>query len=305
MGAALLEVVLPVFAVAGTGFLYARWRGFPVAAVTDLIIHLVGACLVFDAMQAAPRFTWATLRAPASAALIIFGSLAIGAAAWRALPSLRRLSAPAVILPVAFMNAGNLGLPLARLSLGEEGLSMAMIFFVTFAALQYSLGIRIASGPGGAKEALRVPLFHAAILGVVVNQLEVDVPAVVEVPVHMLGQTVIPLMLLSLGASLARLGEQKSDEPLPKLAIVLIPLLRMGGGLLLAFAVNAMLGNEGLTARVTYLFAVMPPAVMNFALVEKYRRDDRETALVSAAIAVGTALALVTSPLVIATLVSP
>ncbi|MEQ8272404.1 MAG: AEC family transporter [Deltaproteobacteria bacterium] len=298
---AILEVVAPVFLVAAVGFVYARRRTLPIGGFTDLIIYLTGACLVFDKLSTADRFDLNAARAPMSAALLIAGGLVVGWSARRMLPPLARLGRGAVLLPSAFMNAGNLGLPLAALAYGDEGLSLAMLFFVTFSAMQYSVGIAIVKGRGGLREVTRLPLVYAAVLGVAFNQMGWTLPQTLSVPVHMLGETVIPLMLLSLGARLATLMGSADERP-PLLPVLLLPALRMGGGFLIATLVNLLLGNEGTLARVTLVVGILPPAVMNFALVEKFGDDPAAPAIVSGAIAVGTVAAMIVLPVVLALL---
>ena len=299
MLAALLEVVLPVFAVVGAGFVYAGSRRFPVAEVTDLIIHLTGACLVFDALSGAERFGLDAARVPVSAASVFFLTLALAALARRAVPSLRVLPAGAVLLPAAFMNAGNMGLPVAELALGRPGFETATLVFVTMIFLMYSVGVGVIAGRGGALVALKLPLLHAAALGLVVNQLGWGVPRPIAAPIHLLGQTVVPLMLLALGARLRDLLRGGERRELPVRPIIYLVLLRFGGGLAAALLTNAVLGNTGLTAAIVLLTGLLPPAVMSFALVEKYGEDPRAASIVSAAIAAGTAAALVVLPLAV------
>lgn len=299
---AILQVVAPVFLVAGVGFVYAGRRELPIAAFTDLIIHLTAACLVFDALTRAERFEVSALRAPASATGLILGGLLVGAVARRLVPSLRALPMGAAMLPVAFMNAGNLGLPLMKLAFGDPGFELAMLFFVTFSVLQSSVGIAIVKGKGGVAEVFRLPLVYAAVAGVAVNQMQWSLPTVLSVPVHMLGQTVIPMMLLSLGGRMRALVSRSSAERPPLGPVLLLPALRIGAGFAVGLLVNLALGNEGLIAQVTLVVSMLPPAVISFALVEKYGEDPRASAAVSAAIAAGTALAVVVLPIALALL---
>ena len=299
----LLEVVLPVFAVAGVGFWYAGYKPFPVGAVTDLIIHVTAACLVFEALAGAEPFALSAARAPASAALLILGGVAAGFVAHRFVPALRSLPRGAVVLPSAFMNAGNLGLPLMKLAYGDPGLETQMLFFVTFAALQYSLGIALVRGRGGWQEVFRLPLIYAAGLGLAFNQLGWRLPTALSVPVHLLAQTVIPLMLLSLGARVRTLVGRDGGAGRSVMGqVALIAALRMGVGLGVGLLVNLLLGNTGLVAKVTLLTSCLPPAVMNFALVEKYGDDATAAAVVSGAIAAGTVLAVAVLPVMLAVL---
>jgi len=110
---------------------------------------------------------------------------------------------------------------------------------------------------------------------------------------------VIPLMLLSLGARVRTLvGGTAGRAAVGQIAMIAV--LRMGVGLLMGLGVNLLLGNEGLVAKVTLLTASLPPAVMNFALVEKYGGDDPAgAAVVSGAIAAGTILAVVVLPVLL------
>ena len=296
MLSALLEVVIPVFAIAGVGFIYASRRSFPVHVITDLIIYVTGPCLVFDALQRAEPLTFDAARAPLSAVLVISAGVGWAFLARRLSPDLRRLPLGAVALPVAFMNAGNLGLPMAQLSLGQPGLEVAMLFFVTFNVLMFSVGVALASGGNPLPVLLRLPLLHATILGLVANQLDLEVPKVVSIPVSTLAQMVIPSMLLALGARLRSLAGQSGQRPPVRLVLMLVA-LRTGGGIISALIVNALIPNHDIVGDITLLGGFLPPAVMTFALTEKYGKDPYASAVVSAAIAVGTAFALLSLPI--------
>lgn len=295
---ALLEVVIPVFTVAAVGFVYAGKKPLPVGEITDLILHVTGACLVLDALSTADRLSLEAVRVPVSAVLVVVGALGLAAAARRVVAPLASLSLGAAALTTAFMNAGNLGLPLTRLALGEEGFRLGMLYFVTMSALMNSVGIGLMAGGNGVKVALRMPLLHATVVGLALNLLGVHLPRALAVPIHMLGQTVIPLMLLSLGGRLRSLVDGSTGD-FPWAAIVTLSLLRLAGGLGLGLVVNGLLGNTGTTAQVVLLVSGLPPAVMSFAIVEKFGRDARDPAVVSGAIAVATAVSSVTLPFVI------
>lgn len=302
MIAALVDVVAPVFVVVWLGYLFAGRRSFPVEEMTDLIIYVTAACLVFDSLANAPRFELQTIRAPLSALGLALGGLLVAALGRLLVPALRSLSFGAVALPIAFINSGNLGLPLARLSLGEEGFQVMLLFFVVFSALHGSLGVALAKGRGGLSAALRLPIVYAALAGILVNQHPVELPNFLAVPIHLLGQTVIPMMLLALGARMRTLRAERSNRTaiaLPTLTVVLLPFLRLAGGLMIAVLLNELLGNEGLIARITLLAGALPPAVMNFAVVEKFGRAPEESAAVAASIMVGTLASVVVLPVVI------
>lgn len=309
----LLDVVLPVFAVAGVGFWYAGRFAFPRRELAEMILRLTGACLVFDALTRSGRLAETGALTVLSGAAVVGGGLLLGTAFHGVLRTvaasgLRRGTPPpppfaAVVLPVGFMNAGNLGLPLAELAYGEEGLALAMLFFITMSVLHYSVGVAIASGGAGWKDVFKLPLLYAAGAGLLVNQLELPVPPLVARPVGMLGQTVVPMMLLSLGASLRVLlpgtgATSREADSGPGLSLPFaLSLLRIAGGALVGLGVVHAFGTAGTPlGEVTLLVATLPPAVLNFVIADRY---GRRPALVAATIGVGTAVALVTTPLVL------
>lgn len=294
---ALLEVVFPVFAVVAVGFGYAGWRPFPIAEVTDFIIYVAGACFVFDALAHA-QFEL-SLRVPASALLITLGCLGVGALAHRILPPLRALSFGSVVLPVTFMNAGNLGIPVAELAFGRPGMEMAAFYFSVFAVLMYSLGIGLVAGSRGMRTVLRIPMIHAAWLGVLAHEVGLELPAAIATPLALLGRIVVPLMLLALGARLHQLYAERGHRRPPVTAVLTLVALRTAAGLLAAIFVNQTFGNQGLEAKVALLTAALPPAVMTFALVEKYAENPRDSAIVAATVAVGTGMSLLILPLAV------
>jgi len=65
-------------------------------------------------------------------------------------------------LPTLFMNAGNMGIPLALFAFGQAGLQRATLMFVIITFLQYSLGIYILNGRSNWTEIFRLPLIYAA-----------------------------------------------------------------------------------------------------------------------------------------------
>src|SRR6185295_125138 len=98
-------------------------------------------------------------------------------------------------LPALFMNAGNMGIPLALFAFGQEGMQRATLLFVIITFLQYSLGIYILNGRGNWTEIFRLPLIYAALAGLLVNLGQIKIPELLLQPVIMLGQATIPIML--------------------------------------------------------------------------------------------------------------
>ncbi|MBX2813192.1 MAG: AEC family transporter [Myxococcales bacterium] len=292
---ALLEVVIPVFVIAGIGFVYAAKNPFPVSVVTDMIIYVTAPCLVFNALSSGDKLTLDAARTPLSAVLVIFGGVGLALLVRRWIPPFRSIHRGAVALPAAFMNSGNLGLPMAQLAMGQPGFEVAMLFFVTFCVLLLTVGVTLAAGRAAGGVLFRFPLLYATILGLLVNQLQLSLPKTVTIPVDMLAQTVVPMMLIALGARLRSMMEHQRMK-FPIGLVVGIVALRFVGGVLIALLVNALLGNQGYVRNVTLLSGCLPSGVMNFAFVEKFADDPYASAIVSAAIALSTLVAVLVLP---------
>ncbi len=197
----------------------------------------------------------------------------------------------ALILVVTFMNAGNLGLPITQLALGEIPLAWATVFFATTALAANSAGAWVASlGRASAWRSLlglaKVPAVYAIPLALLLRGLDLTLPAVFSIPVELLADATIPSMLLLLGMQLAGNSRPRQRGLLGLAAgmrLVLSPLL--GWGLAVLFRLPAAAFDAAV------LEAAMPSAVLTSILAVQY---DVEPEFVAGAILLTTALSPVT-----------
>jgi predicted permease len=289
---AVLDVVGPVFLVAGVGALFAHYRSIRLQSVTDVLFYVLVPALVFSTMSRTELAPGALLQMALAAVGVNLVSFALG---WTALRLQGRQSA-GYLLVCTFANNANMGMSLGALAFGDLGLALATAYYATSALLTFSLGLRVASGHGALREMLRVPFIYAAAIGLAVKLLSVPVPEVIARGSELLGQAAIPCMLFALGYRLRTV-------PLQSLGLAAQTVgIRVGGGLLAGLAVAALLGATGTERAVILLQAAMPAAVINFVLAERY---DRDPALVSSAIALGTLASVVTLPLLVGWLLAP
>lgn len=205
-----LEVVLPVALVAIAGGVIGRWRGVPVAPISTVVFYLFTPSLVFHSMATTELSADVSLRI-VSVLLVTYVAMYVASSAWSLA---RRHEAPlraAFALAVVTANGGNMGLPVAQLAFGDEGLQIAVLIFVTGALLANSTGITIASMAGGSRREaliapLRYPSLYAAGLGVAVNVFAIELPITIEAPVESLADAAVPAMLVVLGLQLQHAG---------------------------------------------------------------------------------------------------
>ena len=280
-----LSPVIPVFALIGIGFIFARWKKISLESITEFIVYLASPALVFSSLSSKPLFATDILVLLAGVAGFMGG---VGILI-RIYSAIFRFHSRGFILPVLFINAGNMGIPLALFAFGEPGLQRASICYVIMSTLQSSLGIYLVSGDRGWREIFRLPLVYATALGLIVNVNQIQLPWTILEPIRLLGFSTIPLMLVSLGY---RLNSIRSITWGHSVAGALI---RIIGGFACAYLTVTLLGIDGVNRQVILLYGALPSAVVNFVLTEKYRQDPE---LAASIVVLTTLLSLFTIPIV-------
>ena len=280
-----LSPVIPVFLLIAAGFVFAHWKKISLAAVTEIVVYLGTPSLVFSSLASKPLFAGDIIELSAGILLIF---VAVGLLI-RLYFLLFSFSSRGFTLPTLFMNAGNMGIPLALFAFGQEGMQRATLLYVIITLLQYSLGIYILNGRGNWTEIFRLPLIYAAVAGISFNLAQIKIPELVLQPVIMLGQATIPIMLISLGYRLHEVESLQLGHALGG------ALLRIFGGFAAANIAVHLIGTEGVNRQVLLLYGALPAAVVNFILTEKYRQDP---GLAASIVVLSTFISVFTIPLV-------
>ena len=280
-----LSPVIPVFLLIAAGFVFAHWKKINLASVTEIIVYLGTPSLVFSSLAGKPLFA-GDLATLFCGTLLIFAGVGLLIGLYFLLFSFRSRG---FALPSLFMNAGNMGIPLALFAFGQSGMQRATLMFVMITFLQYSLGIYILNGRGNWTEIFRLPLIYAAIAGLFCNLAQVKIPELLLQPVIMLGQATIPIMLISLGYRLYQVESLQLGHALGG------ALVRIFGGFAAANIAVNLIGAESVNRQVLLLYGSLPAAVINFVLAEKYRQDP---GLAASIVVLSTFISVVTIPLV-------
>ena len=279
-----LSPVIPVFLLIAVGFLFAQWKKISLSSVTEIVVYLGTPSLVFGSLASKPLH-------PADIGVLCAGTLLIFAGVGlliRLYFLCFRFCSRGFALPALFMNAGNMGIPLALFAFGQAGFQRATLMFVIITFLQYSLGIYILNGRSNWTEIFRLPLIYAALAGLCVNLSQVKIPELLLQPVTMLGQATIPIMLISLGYRLRQVESLQLGHALGG------ALVRILGGFAAASIAVYLIGAEGVNRQVLLLYGALPAAVVNFILTEKYRQDP---ALAASIVVLSTFLSIFTIPI--------
>jgi predicted permease len=265
----LFAIIAPVFIAAAIGFCWAK-SGRPYATdfVTTMSTSIGMPCLVFAAitgLDIAPD-ALAEMAVAALASLVLFA--AIGAAVL-ALAGLRLVH----FLPsLIWNNSGNVGLPLCLFAFGEVGLAMGIAYFAVNSVTQFTIGIWINSGNPSPRILLRSPIVYAVLAASACVAADVTPPAWLLNTTKLLGDVAIPLMLLTLGVSLANLRISALRVS------VLLTTVRLLSGLPIGYAIGWTLGLEGAALGVFLIQCAMPIAVTNYLLSLRYGGAATEVA---------------------------
>ncbi len=260
MYASILPTVTPVFLIPALGLLIARVSGFDRRFVGALVMNVGAPALVFTAVLQADLALGEILRmlAAGTAALALFavtGTLVL---------RLMGLPLGGYLPSLMFPNTGNLGLAVVFLALGPAGLALGVAFSTLVKVGHFTIGTSLAGGGMSPRQLYRVPLLYAFAGALTLRALEAMPPEPLMRSLALLGDITIPLMLLSLGASLAEVRLRR----LPRSATLAVA--RVALGFIIGVAVARGFDLGAVAAGTLILQCTMPVAVFNYLFAERY-----------------------------------
>lgn len=184
----------------------------------------------------------------------------------------------------AYVNAGNLGLPIAAYALGDAALVapmlLAQLVILQPTGLSVLDAITHVPSPGISSgrlwlirlsRPLRNPLAVGSVIGLVLALTGIKLPIVINAPLTLIGAMAVPSMLLAYGISL-RLGPRPGagEPPIQIAALVSIKLLVQP---ITAYLVGAyVVGLAGHDLLAVTVIAALPTAQNVFTFAMRYDR---------------------------------
>jgi len=213
----------------------------------------------------------------ASACGVLAAALLYGVAAWRLWH--RELGDTVVgMLCSCYVNAGNLGLPIAAYVLGDAALIAPTLLMQLLVLQPLALAVLDSTRPGFRfswatllRRPFTNPLTVGSLLGVLLAVTGASLPAAIDDPLRLVGGMAVPAMLIAYGVSL-RLG------PLPGAGpglgeIGWIASLKLGVQPLVAAGVGAfVLGLSGTALLAVAVTSALPTAQNIFVHATRYDR---------------------------------
>jgi len=268
------NVIAPIVLIAALGFVADRRFSLNTRSLSQVVVYLAAPALVYSSISRS------TIQAYELNQLFLFTgltmvSMAVLSGGLARLLHLEKKQASAFALSNTLINAGNFGLPFISFAFGDDGLARAVIIFTGTSIVANTLGVYLASR-GSASivksfvNMFKVPLLYAVVLGLLVNQHVFCSPVPIDRSMSLLGAAAVPLMLIVLGAQLAR---TRIDNQIRLVA------LASGTKLLLPPMIGVLLARmlllHGLTANVAIIQTSMPTAVISIILAEEFGSDTR------------------------------
>ena len=302
--------LLPVVLLIAAGYLAGRRRWIQPGSVKDLsnlIFLLLAPALLFRAMSTVDV---GQLRFKAVSAYFIGSGLLFGLTM-----ALRGFNRQAAVLALAntYSNTVMIGIPLIGLAYGSDGMvllltliSLHSVVLLTSATVVLELAVahEHARSSGGARHsmagtvlrAVRNAIIHPVpipiIAGLLFAQTGLAMPAWVDKPLALLGQAFGPVALVMVGITLAStpIGSHWRGALTQALVKNLLHPVVVA-------AIAWLLGVRGLPLAVMVVAAALPMGANVFLFSQRYRTSEE---LVTASVAVSTALGLLTVTVVMA-----
>ncbi|WP_171102484.1 AEC family transporter [Ruegeria sp. HKCCA6707] len=256
-----LNVVLPVLICAGIGYGLAVTKApFDNKVIGGIVSRVGYPTLIISHLSATTIAVGTFLDVMAAAALAIAGFGVLGFVALR----LMRLPVRAFLTPLMHGNVGNIGLPITLLALGNAGMAYTMGFVVVVLISIFTIGMWIPAGAFSPKKLATSPIIYAVALSLVLMATGTSLPQPIAKSFDILGGLSIPLMLLTLGHTLATLQIQSLWRA------VLLTGLHLAMAVVIASALVWLFGFTGAERGAVILCCLMPSSVATYLFIDQH-----------------------------------
>lgn len=290
MLAELFAVMAPVLAGAGLGFGWVRLdHDYPVAFVTRLVFNIGTPTLVLASLASADIQPDTFARIMLATALVLI----IMAAATFIVTRLLGHNWRVLLAPMMYPNTGNMGLPVVLYAFGSTGFAIGITVMVTVALFQFTLGTVLTERGNPLKALATTPTIYAVALSLALMLTDTALPLWMTNTLDLISGFTVPLMLITLGVSLASIQVKSLRSGL------VFSLIRIPIAACVAWVISSLLGLPPLAQAILILQMSMPVAVFNYLFAQ---RSQCEPEYVASLVFCSTLLSLIYLPILLAIL---
>lgn len=264
-----------------TGYLIARFGLIGPEAhqvLSRLAFFVLSPALLFTVLAEADLHALFSRQLPVaavSAVVPMAAFLVVALAVWR-----RKVPEATIgALSSGYLNANNIGIPVAAYVVGDAAASAPVILLqlIVFAPIALTVLDVTTSGRVSVgrilSQPVRNPLIIGSLLGLVVALADIELPEPVLAPFELVGAAAVPIILINFGMSLH--GRRLLDAPGSRRDVVLAVALKLVAMPLLAWAVGRFVfGLDGHALFVAVVLAALPTGQNVFNYAQRYRRGE-------------------------------
>ncbi len=265
-----LNVVTPVFILVVIGYFVGPRLKIDARSLSRTAYFVFIPAFVFNIISEAKIDSELALQMLSFILVAQIAVALLGFMVGKALRQSREITA-AFVLIATFGNVGNFGLPLIVFRLGETARTFATVYFVATVFISFVICVGVASwarsgGVTAVFSVFKTPALIALIPALVFNITDVEVPIFLSRLSGLLGQAMIPVMLVTLGVQMGQIPKIKIN-----FNVFAASTVRLIGGPVLALLIVPYFGLEGLERSTGILQAAMPAAVLASIIALEYK----------------------------------
>ena len=265
-----LNVVTPVFILVVIGYFVGPRLNIEARSLSRTAYFVFIPAFVFNIISEAKIDSELALQMLSFILVAQIAVALLGFLVGKALRQSREITA-AFVLIATFGNVGNFGLPLIVFRLGETARTFATVYFVATVFISFVICVGVASwvrsgGVTAVFSVFKTPALIALIPALVFNITDVEVPIFLSRLSGLLGQAMIPVMLITLGVQMGEIPKIKIN-----FNVFAASTVRLIGGPVLALLIVPYFGLEGLERSTGILQAAMPAAVLASIISLEYK----------------------------------
>ena len=265
-----LNVVTPVFILVVIGYFVGPRLKIDARSLSRTAYFVFIPAFVFNIISEAKIDSELALQMLSFILVAQIAVALLGFLVGKALRQSREITA-AFVLIATFGNVGNFGLPLIVFRLGESARTYATVYFVATVFISFVICVGVASwarsgGVTAVFSVFKTPALIALIPALVFNITDVEVPIFLSRLSGLLGQAMIPVMLITLGVQMGEIPKIKIN-----FNVFAASTVRLIGGPVLALLIVPYFGLEGLERSTGILQAAMPAAVLASIIALEYK----------------------------------
>ena len=277
-------IIFPILAIVTGGYFYAKKFQPNMEVANTLNLNIFVPALLFSIFTSEDfnLLDYHSLAIGGCVVIIISGLLAL------IVSKVFGFNTKTFVPPAMFVNAGNMGLPLALFAFGKAAIPAAVVLFFIENTLHFTLGIKIIDRKSSIINVLRIPMVVASLVGVAISLVQYNMPELIITPIRMIGEIAIPLLLFSLGVRLIDIDF--NDWKIGIVGAICRPLV----GIFSVLLILPWLSLNEINSAQLIIFAILPPAVLNFMVSEKYNQEPKKVASI---VLIGNVFSIISVPI--------